>query len=367
MLLGGGSGQVGAGLVEVLARARHLERCLWPSQAAASPKAAGSCAAGDSAQGRPPAVDASSDSVQMQDKFLQMVVGCNLTCGSRSCNFCMLTKDWTSVCTTLWYATDSPSTSSHFSIRLAAIGSLPFLLLQAWYIIVWNEKQRIIMNLILLKIWLEKMNYKFITQNSPRTVRCDALPKAQIQGKYKENDKFNPSHTRLLIHIDLWAANLEMSNASKHEQDCILSSRCTMFFMADDHHVEDTAPMFGFFHQRWTTTPLSLIPRFNSRGPIKLSSVTVLQNLQLSSFKPHMHTPDRPLGEPPTGHQLVWSMNEVLGDCRCSNIESVLSADKRSLFGFIGSLLYHLPVFRSSLFVHMYALLGALSPCNIVP
>jgi hypothetical protein len=240
----------------------------------------------------------------------------------------MLTKDWTSICNSPWYAADSSFTSNHFSVRLAAIGSLPFLLLQAWYIIVWNENQRIIMDLNLLKICLETVNCKIITQNSSRTVRCDALPIAQIQGKFKQDDKFNPSHTRLLIHIDMCTANLEMSNASKHEQDCILSSRCTKFFMADDHSVEDTAPLFGFFHQRWTTTPLSLIPRFNSRGLSRLSSVTVLQNPQLSSFKPRMHTPDRPLEEPPTGHQLVWSMNEALGDCKCSNIESVLSADK---------------------------------------
>jgi hypothetical protein len=152
-----------------------------------------------------------------------------------------------------------------------------------------------------------------------------------------------------------------MDSDAKHEQDCICSSRCTKFFMSDDRPVEDTVPLFGFFHQRWTTTPLSLIPRFNSRGPSRLSSVMVLQDLQLSSLKPRMHTPDRPLGEPPTGHQLVWSMNEALGDCRCSNIESVLSTDKRSLFGFIGGLLYRLLVFRSSFYY--FVLLGTCIPC----
>jgi hypothetical protein len=152
-----------------------------------------------------------------------------------------------------------------------------------------------------------------------------------------------------------------MDSDAKHEQDCICSSRCTKFFMSDDRPVEDTVPLFGFFHQRWTTTPLSLIPRFNSRGPSRLSSVMVLQDLQLSSLKPRMHMPDRLLGEPPTGHQLVWSMNEALGDCRCSNIESVLSTDKRSLFGFIGGLLYRLLVFRSSFYY--FVLLGTCIPC----
>jgi hypothetical protein len=292
--------------------------------------------------------------------FLQILVGCNSICGSMPCNFYLLTKDWTLICTTQWYAADSHFTTSHFSIRLAAIGSQPFLLLQAWYIFVWNEKHGTIMDLILLKILLDMMNCKLIIQISSKMVRCSALPIVHTQGKYKEIAKFN--HTKLLLHIYLCAEeDLEMGNASKYEQDCIFSSRCTRVFMVDDLLVEDTAPLFGLFHQRWSTTPLSLIPRFNSRGPSRLSSVMVLQNLQLSFPKPRMHTPDRPSGEPPAGHQLVWSMNEALGDCKCSNIESVLSADKRSLFGFIGSLRYRLLVLRSSLC--NFVLLGTCIPC----
>jgi hypothetical protein len=108
-------------------------------------------------------------------------------------------------------------------------------------------------------------------------------------------------------------------------------------------------------------------------SPSRLSLVMVLKNLQLSSPKSRMHTPNRPSGEPSAGHQLVWSINEALEDCRCSNIKSVLSTDKRSLFGFICSLQYRLLVFRSSLCYlicasrHLYSLLGARSSCNIVP
>lgn len=378
MLLGGGSGQEGAGVLEVVARAGILEQWFGISQDAVPHLAAGSPASGYSAgllprcilsprsmpnekhwwwstchiaPNPPPETDASSDSHETRENFLQILVGCNCMSASRSCNLYLLTKDWTSICDTAWYAVVSPFTSNQFRFRIAAIGSPIFLLLQAWYMVVWNEKQRTIMDLILLKIYFKKMNCKIITQPSPMKVRYGDLPIAQTYHKYEVSDKFNPAaHTRLLLHIDRCAkANLEMGNASKHEQDYMFSSGCTKFFMADDHPVEGTAPLFGFFHQRCTTTPLSLIPRFSSRGPSRLSSVMVLKNLQLSSLKPRMHTPDRPSGEPPAGHQLVWSIKEAFGDCICSNIESVLSTDKRSLFGFIGSLQCHLLVFRSSL------------------
>jgi hypothetical protein len=142
-------------------------------------------------------------------------------------------------------------------------------------------------------------------------------------------------HTKLMLHnVCCAGANLKMDNASKHEQDCMFSSRCTKFFMANDHPVEDIAPLFGAFHQRCTTTPMSLIRRFNHRGPSRLNSEMVLKNLMLSSIKPRMHTPDRSLGEPPSEHQLVWIITEAFEDCRYNNIESALSLDKRSLFGF---------------------------------
>ena len=136
-----------------------------------------------------------------------------------------------------------------------------------------------------------------------------------------------------------------------------------MFYVPDDHFVEDTVLLpFGLCHQRWTTISLSLIPRFNGKDPLRLSSVMVIQNLQLSPPKPRVHTPDRPSGEPPAGHQLVWSTMEALEDCRCSNIESGLSTDERSLFGFIGNLSYQLQVFRSCTYVFVH--LGTFDLCS---
>jgi hypothetical protein len=44
-------------------------------------------------------------------------------------------------------------------------------------------------------------------------------------------------------------------------QDIFLSSKGIMFWQADDQRVEDAIlPLFGLCHQRWMTTPLSLIP-----------------------------------------------------------------------------------------------------------
>jgi hypothetical protein len=55
---------------------------------------------------------------------------------------------------------------------------------------------------------------------------------------------------------------------------------CTMLYLSDDQHVEDVVlPLFGLCHQRWMTTPLSLIPRFNGGDSWRLSSVMVPQNL----------------------------------------------------------------------------------------
>jgi hypothetical protein len=149
-----------------------------------------------------------------------------------------------------------------------------------------------------------------------------------------------------------------------YEQDYVLvSSKCMQFFLPDGHLVEDAVlPLFGLCHQRWTTTSLSLIPRFNGGDPLGLSSVMVHQNLQLNPPQPRVHTPDRPSGEPPAGHQLVWSTLEALEGCICSNIESVLSADERSLFGFIDNLWYQLQGSRSSLFLVVHV--GTFDPCS---
>jgi hypothetical protein len=56
----------------------------------------------------------------------------------------------------------------------------------------------------------------------------------------------------------------------------------TMLYLPDDHIAEDVVlSPFGLCYQRWTTKPLSMIPRFNSGDPLRSSSVMVPQNLQL--------------------------------------------------------------------------------------
>jgi hypothetical protein len=94
-----------------------------------------------------------------------------------------------------------------------------------------------------------------------------------------------------------------------------------------------------------TTHPL-LILRFNSRDTLSLSSVKVIQDLQLNSI-PHVHNPDRPLGEPSAGHQLDRTSIEALEDYRCGNFESELSTDERTLYGSICDLQHLLREFRS--------------------
>ena len=51
---------------------------------------------------------------------------------------------------------------------------------------------------------------------------------------------------------------------------------CTMLSSPDGDLAEEAVLLlFGFFHQRWTTTSLLLIPRFNSEDMLRLSSVMV--------------------------------------------------------------------------------------------
>jgi hypothetical protein len=121
-------------------------------------------------------------------------------------------------------------------------------------------------------------------------------------------------------------------------------STSTSFFLSDDLADDVAPPPFGLCHRRWTATSLLLILRFDGGGPSRLSSVMDPQNLQLGSTKPQVHTPDRPLGVSPTGHQLVWSTLEAPLDCRCSYIEFVLSTDDRLLCDSIGNLRHRLCV-----------------------
>jgi hypothetical protein len=134
------------------------------------------------------------------------------------------------------------------------------------------------------------------------------------------------------------------------EQDHTRSHRrtsCTCLSLSDGRLAEDAVlSLFGLCHRRWKTSPPLLIPRFNSGDTSSLSSVKVIQYLQLSST-PLVHFPDRPSGEPPTGHQLDRTLIEALEDCRCGNFESGLSTDERTPYGSICDL-QHLHEFRPS-------------------
>jgi hypothetical protein len=77
-----------------------------------------------------------------------------------------------------WFVVSSHLTRNQFGIGLATIGSTPFLLFQGWYIFVKFEKYITILDMSLLKIWLEKMNCKITTQLSPCPIRCGVLLKA---------------------------------------------------------------------------------------------------------------------------------------------------------------------------------------------
>jgi hypothetical protein len=178
------------------------------------------------------------------------------------------------------------------------------------------------------------------------------------------------SHTKTEIHGQQrsWSClyACKTIKSGKVQNGFFMISVGTMFHLSDDYLAEDVILwLFGLCHQICTITPLLLIPRFNGGDPLSLSSAMIYQNLQLNSSQPQVHTADRPSGEPPAGHQLVWSMMEAIEDCRCSNIESVLSTDERSLFGFIGSLRYQLQVFRS-LFFHIVHLgnFVTFDPCS---
>ena len=55
--------------------------------------------------------------------------------------------------------------------------------------------------------------------------------------------------------------NINSGNAIEVQDRFLMSSKSTMFYLPDDHFVDDTVFLsFGLCHQRWTTTSLSLIP-----------------------------------------------------------------------------------------------------------
>jgi hypothetical protein len=119
------------------------------------------------------------------------------------------------------------------------------------------------------------------------------------------------------------------SSVGLTEQAYLTCFCCISLPLDDDILVEDTVLVLsGLCHRRWTTSPSLLILIFDSGDPLSLSSVKATQYLQLNSYKPQVHTSDRPLGESTAGHQLVWSINEALEDCNCSKFEPELPSDK---------------------------------------
>jgi hypothetical protein len=236
----------------------------------------------------------------------------------------------------------------------------------------------VVTNLLMISDkWYAKLNrlYVFISeildvsfQHVVFAARCleyqnlDYLPSvnswSQVNNTVVHTQHFNfRSSTNLgfailQLQIDLNAnasVNLESmaSTITRHEQHFFCCFCCTCLSLPDDRHVEDAVSLlFGLCHRRWMTTPPLLIPRFNGRDTLSLSSVKVIRYLQLNST-PRVHIPDRPLGEPPAGHQLDRTSFEALEDYRCGNFESELSADERTSYGSICDLRRLLHVFRS--------------------
>ena len=117
------------------------------------------------------------------------------------------------------------------------------------------------------------------------------------------------------------------------EQDLI---SCTRFHLLDYMHGEDV-PVVRVEPAAVDDNTFVTVPQIQQQGPLSLSSVKDLLYLQLNTPLPQVHTPDRPSGEPPAGHQLVWSA-EALEDYSCGTFGSELSTDGRSPFGSFCSL-----------------------------
>ena len=72
-----------------------------------------------------------------------------------------------------------------------------------------------------------------------------------------------------------------------------------MIFLMDDHLPEDGVLLsFRLCHQRWTTSHLSLMLRFNGGDPSSLSHVKVHQNFQLNHPQHRVDMPCIPSREP---------------------------------------------------------------------
>jgi hypothetical protein len=121
------------------------------------------------------------------------------------------------------------------------------------------------------------------------------------------------------------------------EQDLILKFSCTRLCCYDDMHGVGTVPVVRVDPPVVDDNATVEVPQIQQEGHLRLSSVMDIQYLQLNSPHPQMHTSDRLLGEPPSGHQLVWSI-EAFEGYSCGTFGSGLSMDGRSPFGSFCSL-----------------------------
>jgi hypothetical protein len=138
------------------------------------------------------------------------------------------------------------------------------------------------------------------------------------------------------------------------EQDVPSMFISTRFYWFDDKYGVDTVPVVRVDLSEVDDNTSVVVTQIQQRGPLSLSSVKDIRNLQLSTpTLPQMHTPDRLSEEPPAGHQLVWSI-EALEDYNCGTFGSELSTDGRSSFGSYCSLRCQRHALSSSVFQLCY-------------
>lgn len=116
------------------------------------------------------------------------------------------------------------------------------------------------------------------------------------------------------------------------EQDQNSKISCTRLCWYDDIHGVDTVPVVRVDPSVVDDNAIVEDPQIQQQGHLSSSSVMDIQYLQLRTPLPRLQKPDRLLGEPPAGHQLVCSM-KAFEDCSCGTFGSGLSTDGRSPFG----------------------------------
>jgi hypothetical protein len=227
---------------------------------------------------------------------------------------------WTTA-TTFGYA-GSSLTSNNPSSKLAAIHGNRFLLLQAWY---WYtcgmfERWSITIVTVLRHFWLEMM-FKFtilLPANLFRSgvsvnmelnmLRISGVLTVKVSNLCLQPMVFAAQGLKCqrwinILSVGFWSKGNMTSTIFKHQLcshttreihgqrkswSCLCACKIikrgndievrysffiisagTMFFLPDDHLVEDD--VLPPIRLRWTTTPLLLIPRFNGGDPLRLS------------------------------------------------------------------------------------------------